>query len=35
MSDAHSNEAVYFKEPIEEGEKVNIPQETETSKRLF
>ena len=35
VSDAHSNEASISKEPIEEEKKVNIPQETETSKRRF
>ena len=35
VSDAHSNLASIPKEPIEEETKVNIPQETETSKRRF
>ena len=35
VSDAHSNLASIPKEPIEEEKKVNIPQETETSKRRF
>ena len=35
VSDAHSNVASISKEPIEGEKKVNIPQETETSKRRF